>query len=186
MLILPNPQPSASVDFAESDVKESTGMANALQVVQLPVNSTTLFSLLTYIFPVPPILPSTIEQIMELLLVAQKYKMDVVLTHIRNHLAQQKPILIRKETAFSVYAFAQQHGLRTEALQAARCTLSFSTMIIQDLAEDDKLGLMTSALLHELWEYHQRVRENLTTDIEDYKESELDTLEIFEDLSLED
>ena len=80
MLILPNPQPSASVDFAESDVKESTGTANALRVVQLPVNSTILFSLLTYIFPVPPILPPTIEQIMELLSVAQKYKMDVVLT----------------------------------------------------------------------------------------------------------
>jgi hypothetical protein len=60
---LPNPQPGAS---AESDVKGFTGMVNVHQAVKLPVNSTILFSLLTYIFPVPPILPSTIEQIMKL------------------------------------------------------------------------------------------------------------------------
>ena len=179
----PNPQPDASLNFAESDDKGSTGMANAHQVVQLPVIGTILFSLLTYIFPVPPILPSTIEHIMELLSVAQMYKMDVVLTYIRDHIAQQKPPLIRKETAFSVYALAQKHGLRTEALQAARCTLSFSTMIIQDLAEDDKLGLMPGAFLHELWAYHQRVRSNLTSDIEEYKASELDGIGIFEDMS---
>ena len=176
-----NPQPGASVVFAESDVKGSTGMAKELQVVQLPVISTILISLLTYIFPVPPILPSTIEQVMGLLSVAQMYKMEAVLTHIRNHIAQQNPPLIRNETAFSVYVLAQKHGLRTEALQAARCTLSFSTMIIEILAEEERLGLMPCAYLHELWKYHQRVRENLTTDIEEFKTSHLNNLEILED-----
>ena len=177
LLISPDPPPGASVNFTESDVKESTGVAKGLQAVQLPVTSTILISLLTYIFPVPPILPSTTEQIMGLLSVAQMYKMEPVLTHIRNHIAQQNPPLIRKETAFSVYALAQQHGLRTEALQAARCTLSFSTMIIEKLAEEEKLGLMPGAFLHELWKYHQRVRESLTSDIEEF----LNKLEILKD-----
>jgi hypothetical protein len=150
-------------------------------VIQLPVNGTILNSLLSYIFPVPPILPSTTEQIMELLSVAQMYKMDVVLTHIRNHIAQQQPPLIRKETALSIYALAQKNGLRTEALQAARCTLSFLTMNMCDIAKEDKLGLMPGAFLHELWKYHQRVRSNLTSDMKEFKTSQLEEFKVQED-----
>jgi hypothetical protein len=153
-------------------------------VVHLPVNGTILNSLLSYIFPVPPILPSTTEQIMELLSAAQMYKMDVVLTHIKNHIAQQQPPLIRKETALSVYALAQKYGLRAEALQAARCTLSFLTMNLYDLAKDDKLGLMPGAFLHELWKYHQRARSNLTSDMEEFKTSQLEEFKEQEDSDL--
>ena len=53
-----------------------------------------------------------------------------------------------------VYAIAHKHGLLTEALQAAWCTLSYSTVIIESLAVEDKLGLMPGASLHELWKYH--------------------------------
>jgi len=139
ILSSPNPHPDRSAISAEPDVE---GTSNTHQVVQLPVYSTILISLLSYVFPVRPIHPSTTEQIMELLSVAQMYKMDVVLTHIRNHVAQQQPPFIRNETAFLVYALAQKHGLRTEALQAARCTLSFSNTnytIIRELAKDEKL-----------------------------------------------
>jgi hypothetical protein len=124
---------------------------------------------------------------MELLSVAQKYKMDVVLTHIRNHIARQQPPLIRKETAFCVYALAQKYGLRAEALQAARCTLTFSTMTIQDLAEEDNLGLMSGAFLHELWKYYERVRSNLITDIEEFMKpsQDLKLLNLLEDSKCE-
>jgi hypothetical protein len=54
-----------------------------LPVVELPETGVTLHSLLTLIFPVVPILPSTSDKIMELLAVAQKYQMDSVLSHIR-------------------------------------------------------------------------------------------------------
>jgi hypothetical protein len=162
---------------AESDAEGSKGTANAHRVVQLPVYNTILTSLLSYIFPVQPILPSTTEQIMELLSVVQMYKMDVVLTHIRNHIAQQQPPFIRKETAYLVYALAQKYGLRREALEAARCTLSFLTLVIQNLAEEDKLGLMSGASLHKFWKYHQIVRSGFT-DIEEFKTSHLDVLEI--------
>jgi hypothetical protein len=53
------------------------GDANAeasIPVVQLPENGDTLHYLLTFIFPVIPLLPSTPEEIMELLSVAQKYR----------------------------------------------------------------------------------------------------------------
>ena len=165
----PQPQPSASTIPVKSNVEET--LENAPCVVQLPVEGAILFSLLTYIFPVPPVLPSTIEHVMELLSVAQTYKMDVVLTHIRIHIAQEKPQFIREDTAFLIYSLAQKLGLRTEALQAARCTLSFSSLIVEDLANEEKLDMMPGAVLYELWKYHQRVRSNLTSDLREFKQS---------------
>jgi hypothetical protein len=171
-LLLPSnaqPEPSASAISVESNVEGT--IANAPCVVQLPIEGAILFSLLTYIFPVPPVLPSSVEQTMELLTAAQMYKMDVVLTRIRTHIAQQEPPFIREETAFFIYALSQKHCLRAEALQAARCTLSFSSLTIEDLAEEHKLDVMPGNFLHELWKYHKRVRSNLMSGLEEFRRS---------------
>ena len=166
------PTPTSSTVPAGSDGNlEHTASTLQVPVVQLPIDGAILFSLLTYIFPVPSVLPSTVEQVMELLSVAQMYKMDVALTHIRNHIAHQDPPFIREETAFLIYSLSQKYALRTEALQAARCTLSFSSLTIQDLAEEHKLDMMPGSFLHELWKYHQRVRFSLTSDLNEFKKS---------------
>ncbi|KAI0248056.1 hypothetical protein BJV78DRAFT_851427 [Lactifluus subvellereus] len=164
VLISPNPQLNVSTITADSESDVDT---SSLPVVQLSDSGAILFSLLSYIFPVPPILPATIGQTMELLSVAQKYKMDVILTHIRNHIAQQDPPFIREDTAFHVYSLSQQYGLRREALQAARSTLSFSNLTIEEL--EDELDMMPGVFLHELWKYHQSVRSNLTVDLEEFR-----------------
>ena len=140
--------------------------ATSLPVSQLSDSGAVLFSLLTYIFPVQPMLPSTVEQVMELLSAAQKYKMDAILTHIRNHIAQQNPPFIREENSLYVYSLAQKHGLRREVLQAAQSTLALLTLTIDNL--DEKLEMMPGVFLHELWKYHQRVRANLTSDLEPF------------------
>jgi hypothetical protein len=179
VLISHNPRPelTASTTPAESDV-DSENAANAIQVpvLELPVDGAILFSLLTYVFPISPVLPSNVEQVMELLSVAQMYKMDVVLTHIRNHIAQQEPPFIREETAFLIYSLSQKYGLQLEALRAARCTLSFATLTIDNLAKENKLDVMPGAFLHELWKYRQRVRLNLTIDLREFKESIIPTI----------
>ena len=181
LLLSINPQPGPNASTIPAKSKAEVTVENALCVVQLPVEGVILFSLLTYIFPVPPVLPSTEEQAMKLLSVAQMYKMNVVLTHIRNDIARQEPPFIREDTAYLIYSLAQKHGLRTEALEAARCTLSFSSMTIEDLAKEKKLDMMPGVFLYELWKYHQRVRLNLTSDIEEFRQS--NALKILGDLS---
>ncbi|KAH9174339.1 hypothetical protein EDB89DRAFT_1884149 [Lactarius sanguifluus] len=121
--------------------------------VQLSDSSAILSSLLTFIFPVLPILPSTLEETMELLSVAQKYEMNSILTHIRGSLALQDPPFIRQENAFLAYSVAQRYGLRKEAIQAARLTLKFTLTI-----ERPELEVVPGAYLHELWNYHKTVR----------------------------
>ncbi|KAI9433734.1 hypothetical protein H4582DRAFT_1798479, partial [Lactarius indigo] len=126
-----------------------------LPVIELPEKKATLYSLLTFIFPVAPVLPSTAERILELLAVAQKYQMDSVMTHIRGAISRQDPSFLRPESALRVYFLAQQHQLYQEALQAARVTLRLS-MTIEDLGDKLEFPGSTGAYLHELWKYHQK------------------------------
>ena len=133
-----------------------------LPEVQLSESSTTLTNLLTFVFPLTPVLPSTLEEKMELLSVAQKYEMSSVLSHIRGSLSRQDPPFINSENAFLAYSLAQEYGLREEATGAARRTLKV-TLEIETL--EDKLATMPGAYLYELWKYHQRVQAKLKSDL---------------------
>ena len=142
---------------------------SSLPVVQLPEGGTILHSLLTFVFPVTPIIPSTTEATIELLFVAQKYQMSSVLAHIRSTIARDSPIPNRPENSLYTYALAQQYGLRQEALQAAQMAISNYPMTIEDL--DDKLDVVPGASLYELWKYHERVRAILASDLKEFRES---------------
>jgi hypothetical protein len=152
-----HPQSGASIS-ADTTV-------TSLPILQLSDSGAVLFSLLTYIFPVQPFLPSTIEHIMGLLSAAQRYKMDAILIHIRNHIAQQKPPIIQEENSLLVFSLAQKHGLRREAFQAARSTLRLPTYTIESLEEG--LEMMPSASLYALWKYRQTIRRNFTSFLKD-------------------
>ncbi|KAH9957708.1 hypothetical protein BC827DRAFT_646409 [Russula dissimulans] len=139
-----------------------------LPVVGLAERGAVLHSILTFIFPVTPLIPSSIEKTMELLSVAQKYQMDSVLGHIRGTIAQHDPLFARPETALHDYFLAQKYGLRQEALQAARTTLSHP-MTIEDLVE--KLDFIPGDSLRELWKYHHKVRTILASDLAVFRAS---------------
>ena len=143
-----------------------------LPVVTLPESGATLYHLLTFIFPVDPVLPSTTEKIMELLAVAQKYQMKSVSTHIRGVIARKVPPFICPETAHGIYFLAQMHGLREEAIQAARVTLRLP-MTIPDLKDKLSFPGLTGAYLHELWKYHKQVRSDLKSGVAEFRRSGL-------------
>ncbi|KAF8264148.1 hypothetical protein EI94DRAFT_1739018 [Lactarius quietus] len=147
--------------MSTSDVpKDELEGPEPLPVIKLPENGAALYSLLTLIFPVLPILPSTSEKLIELLGVAQKYEMDSILSHIRGIIARKDPPFIRPETAFHIYFLAQEYELHQEVIQAARATLRLP-MIIEDLGDKLDFPGMTGVYLHELWKYHQRFRTDL-------------------------
>ncbi|KAI9450617.1 hypothetical protein BJY52DRAFT_1419488 [Lactarius psammicola] len=139
-----------------------TGRAGTLPCIQLSDSGTILSSLLSFVLPVPFVLPPTPEKIMELLSVAQKYKMNSTLAHIRAAVGSQDPPFIRPETAFHIYTLAQRYGLGQEVAQAARMALTFE-MTIEGL--EDKFDTMPGVYFHSLWRYYQRVRTNLSSDL---------------------
>jgi hypothetical protein len=119
----------------------------SLPVVQLPESGAIIHSLLTFIFPVTSLVPSTAEKAMILLSVAQKYQMASVLAHIRYGITRQNPPSTRRDTALHIYSLAQKHGLHQEALHAAQIRLKYS-MSIEGV--EDKLDMMPGAALYEL------------------------------------
>ena len=149
---------------------DSPDNANAeapLPVVQLPESGEILHCLLTFIFLVTPLIPSTPEDIMKLLSVGQNYQMGTVLTHIRGSIALQNLFSTRLEPALYNHALAQKYGLRQEALQAARAILSKQSLTIEDF--DNKLDIMPGSFLYELWKYHERVRDILASDLSEFR-----------------
>jgi hypothetical protein len=149
----------------------SPGDANAeasLPVVQLPESGEIVHCLLTFIFPMTPLLPPTHEESMELLSVAQKYQMDSVLAHARDKIVRHHPLPIRLEPALRIYSLAQKYGLRPEALQTAQAMLKYP-MTIEDL--DNKLDIMPGAYLYELWKYRERVLATLESDLTEFRTS---------------
>src|SRR6266404_13539 len=156
-------------------VSNTSNVANGekqgtLPVVKLPENGATLYSLLTFIIPVDPVLPSTSEAIMELLSVTQKYQMKSVTTHVRGVIALLDPPFMRLETAFQHYALAQKYELRQEVIQAARITLRLE-LSLESL--EDKIDFMPGAYLHELWKYHQQVRTDLKSRLPEFRQTGL-------------
>jgi hypothetical protein len=138
----------------------------SLPVVQLPESSEILHCLLTFVFPLTTLVPSTPEEIMTLLSVAQEYKTGTVLIHIRGSISRENLLPTRLEPALHIYALAQKYGLRPEALQAVRAISKYS-MSIDDF--NDKLDIMPSASLYELWKYHERVRAILVSDLTEFR-----------------
>jgi hypothetical protein len=155
-----------------SDIPNGEGQ-EPLPVVKLPENGAALHNLLTFIFPVDPILPSTSEKIMELLAVAQKYQMKPVLSHIRGIIGARKdPPFFRLETALHIYFLAQQQGLHQEAVQAARVTLRIP-MVLEDLVDKFEFSDNTGVYLYELWKYHERIRTDLKSGVPEFRNSRL-------------
>ena len=151
-----------------SDSPSDANARVSLPVVQLPESGEVLHCLLTFIFPVTPRIPPTVEEIMELLSVASKYQVGTALAHIRASVAQQNLMPTCLEPALRIYALAQKYGLRQEALQTAR-TISKYPMTIEDL--DNKSDIVPGASLYELWKYHERVRAILASDLAEFRES---------------
>ena len=140
----------------------------SLPVVQLPESGAILHSLLTFIFPVTPLVPSTTEKAMELLFVAQTYQMVSVLTHVRLCMVQQNPPPTPLDPALHMYSLARKYGLHQEAHQAAQ-TISKYPMDIVDI--EDKLDMMPGTALYELWKYRENVRAFLASDLEEFRTS---------------
>ena len=147
---------------------DNTNAEESLPVLQLPESGEILICLLTFIFPVTPRVPSTLEKTMELLSVAQKYQLWAALSHIRASIFQQNLLPTRLEPALHLYALAQKYELRPEALQAAQSIFKHP-MTIENFY--DKLDSMSGAVLYELWMYRERVRSVLASDLTEFRAS---------------
>ena len=106
------------------------GQEQVKQVIDLTESTRTLIFLLSMIYPLDPVVPETLDDLIRLLSACQKYQMDSTATRIRALIKARTPIFT-PANSFRAYGIASRRHLEEEALCAARltleCTMSFDT-----------------------------------------------------------
>ena len=125
-------------------------LVDGLPVVALPEGAGLLNSLISFLYPVTPVIPDSYQKVFALLAVCQKYEMESVQSNIRSAIYHGKfPAPVEVE-AFSAYAIASSMGLVPEAEDAARLTLGLP-MTFESLGEG--LRLFKGRALYDLIRY---------------------------------
>ncbi|KAF8263764.1 hypothetical protein EI94DRAFT_1740187 [Lactarius quietus] len=105
-----------------------------LQVVELPEDANLLNSLVSLLYPIPPVIPGSYEKVFALLSACQKYDMEYILSYIRTEIQRGTfPAPVAAE-AFSAYARASSLRLIPEMENAAKLTVGQS-MTFESLGE---------------------------------------------------
>ena len=126
---------------------------NALPVVQLSENAETLDCLISMLYPVPPEIPSSSDNVLALLAAAVKYDMDTVQSSIRAEINRRGLLSSTPTELFHVYAVACSKGLIPEMESSARLTLAHP-LTFESLG--DTLRLFEGRALHNLADFRLR------------------------------
>ncbi len=146
MLSLPQPPDGEVVD--------------GLPVVQLPEDADVLKSLISFIYPIYPILPYSYDKVFALLAACQKYDIDSIQSYIRSEV-KRRPYLEPSGTeVFRAYALANSMALRPEIESMARLTLNYP-MTFEFLGEG--LRWFEGPALGRLIRYRRRCRDSLVS-----------------------
>ncbi len=109
-------------------------LVDGLPVIQLPEDAGLLNSLISLLYPIPPVVPGSYEKVFALLAACQKYDMESVQSNIRAEIKLGTfPAPVEAE-AFSACAIAGSKGLVPEMENAARLTLGHP-MTFESLGE---------------------------------------------------
>jgi hypothetical protein len=131
-----------------------------LPVVHLSEDSEVLNSLISILYPVPPEMPNSSDNILALLSAAAKYDMDAVQSSIRAEISRRGLLSPTRASVFRVYAVAYSKGLIPEVEAAARLTLEYP-LAIEYLG--DELRLFEGWALRDLAHFRLRSMENFSS-----------------------
>jgi hypothetical protein len=103
----------------------NSAVPNALPVLPLvSEDAGTLDSLILMLYPVPPEIPPSSDNVLALLAAAAKYDMDAVQSSIRAEINQRGSLSSTPPELFRVYAVACSKGLTPEMESLSRLTLA--------------------------------------------------------------
>ena len=139
------------------------------QAIDLPVQLTEdaelMNSLVSLLYPIPPVIPSSYEKVFALLAACQKYGMASIQSSIRAEVIHGIfPSPVGTE-AFRAYAIASDLGLIPEMESAARLTLGYP-MTFESLGE--ALQSFKGRVLCDLIRYRKRCRDSLVACLDSF------------------
>ncbi|KAF8504581.1 hypothetical protein F5888DRAFT_1656888 [Russula emetica] len=122
-----------------------------LPVLCLSEDRETLHSLLTAIYPTDVAYPRSLEAMMKTHAAAKKFGMSSALTLFRTYCTSVAPV-VTTENAFRAFFLAFNKGLKEEALEAARLSLSLPLTFE---ALDEELYNASGPALEALWRHRE-------------------------------
>ncbi|KAH9016250.1 hypothetical protein EDB84DRAFT_1567329 [Lactarius hengduanensis] len=135
-------------------------LVDGLPVIQLSEDAVLLNSLISLLYPIASVKPSSYEKVFALLAACQKYDMESVQCNIRAEIKLGRFPAPVGDEAFSAYAIASGLGLIPEMENAARLTLGYP-MTFESLGE--QLRSFEGRALCDLVRYRKRCRDNLVS-----------------------
>jgi hypothetical protein len=136
-----------------------------LPVLCLSEDRETLHSLLTAIYPTDVAYPRTLEAMMTTHAAAKKYGMSSALTLFRTYCTSVSPV-VTTENAFRAFFLAFNSGLKEEALEAARLSLSLPLTFE---ALDEELYNASGPALEALWRHREAALRAIVEGVMAYK-----------------
>ncbi|KAI0288687.1 hypothetical protein BC826DRAFT_1036295, partial [Russula brevipes] len=133
-------------------------MLDGLPVVRLSEDAEVLDSLLTMLYPIPPVIPDSYDKFLALLAASKKYDMVGVQSRIRTEIQGRTFPSPTAAAAFRAYAISSRGGLPSEMESSARLTLNFP-MTFECIC--DELPLFEGWALRDLIGFRKRCRDNL-------------------------
>ena len=135
-------------------------VVDGLPFLPLPEDAEVLDSLMSFLYPVPPQLPNSKDNILTLLAACQKYDMTTIQSSIRAEISRRElPSPTGSET-FRLFAVAYRKRLIPEMKAAARLTLS-QPMTFETLGKS--LRSFEGCALFDLSRFHRRCRDGITS-----------------------
>jgi hypothetical protein len=140
-------------------------LVDGLPVVQLSEDAGLLGILVSLLYPISHVPPSSYEGVFALLAACQKYDMVSIQSYIRSEVKLGTFPAPFEAESFSAYAIASRMGLVPEMENAARLTLGYP-MTFESLGED--LRSFEGQALCDLVRYRKHCRDNLVSCFDSY------------------
>lgn len=135
-------------------------VVDGLPLVHFPEGASILNSLISVMYPVPPEIPDSDDQVLNLLSTCQKYDMSSVQSSIRAEINRRGLLSPTGAEAFRVFAVASKMRLIPEMEATARITLNYP-LTFEFLG--DVLRSFEPWALRKLVRFHQYCRVNLVS-----------------------
>jgi hypothetical protein len=140
-------------------------IVDGLPVVRLPEDAEVLHSLITMLYPIPSVIPSSYDKVLDLLAASQKYDMVSVQSSIRTEVSQRTFPTLIGTGVFRAYAIASRKRLTPEMEAAARLTLDHP-MTFECIGEE--ISLFDGWALRDLARFRRRCRDRVVSCLETF------------------
>jgi hypothetical protein len=151
--------------FSHPQSPNNHEVVDRLPVVRLSEDAEIVRALITFLYPIPRVIPVSYERVLALLATAQKYVMSAIQSSIRTEVIHRNFPALAGSQAFRAYSVAFSNKLSPETETIARLTLDYP-LTFEALGSD--LLLFEGSALSKLAGFRKMCRDSVVSCLESF------------------